>query len=68
MNELPYILLDQLSMNQLGEFDTYEEAEEVFFRFVRAEPSAAEHLEIWHEGGTAPIPVDPEKLHRVTTG
>ena len=66
MNELPYILLDQASMNQLGEFETYEEAEEVFFRFVRPSPSAAEHLEIWHEDGIEPIRVDPEKLRPFT--
>ena len=67
MTDRPFLLLDRLSRNFLGEFSTYEEAEEVFFRFVRAEPSAAEHLEIWDEDGTEPIPVDPEKVREATT-
>lgn len=66
MTDRPYVLVDQETMNQLGEFETFEEAEEVFFRYVRPSPSAAEHLEIWHEDGTEPIPVDPDKLRRFT--
>ena len=65
-SEPEYILFDRASGNQLGEFATFEEAEEAFFDFVRPCPSAAEHLEIWHEDGTEPIPVDPEKLRAVT--
>ncbi len=66
MSEQPYLLLDRETKNFLGEFATFEEAEEAFFRFVGASRSAAEHLEIWREDGTEPIPVDPEKLRAVT--
>ncbi len=66
--EPEYILFDRASGNQLGEFDVFEKAEEAFFRYVRADPSAAKHLEIWDESGTEPLPVDPEKLRHVTAG
>ncbi len=62
--EVEYILLDQLTMNQLGEFATFEEAEEAFFDFVRPHPPAAEHIEIWHDGER--LEVDAEKIRRVT--
>lgn len=65
--EPEFILFDRASGNQLGEFATYEQAEDVFFRFVLADPSAADSLEIWDESGTEPIPVDPEKTRRSTT-
>jgi hypothetical protein len=65
MNEPEYILLDRATRNQLGEFDTFEKAEETFFRYVSAAPSAAEHLEIWHEDDGR-LEVDPEKIRRVT--
>lgn len=61
-----YILFGRASGNQLGEFDTFEKAEEVFFRYVRADPSAADHLESWGEDGAVPLRIDPEKLRRVT--
>ena len=67
MSDVPYRLFDRLTGNFLGEFETYEEAEEAFFDFVRPHPPAAEHLEIWDEDGTEPIRVDPEKIRRVTT-
>jgi len=65
--EPEFVLFDRLSGNFLGEFSTHEEAEEVYLRFVRADASAAEHLEIWDEDGTEPIPVDPEKVREATT-
>jgi len=49
-----YILLDQASMNELGEFDTFAEAEACFLRFVKAEPTAVEHLEIWDDDEDIP--------------
>jgi hypothetical protein len=64
--EPEYILFDRGSGNQLGEFDTFEKAEEVFLRYVRADPSAADRLEIWDEDGAVPLRIDPEKLRRVT--
>ena len=66
--QVAHILLDQLTMNQLGEFATFEEAEEAFFRFVKPHPPAAEHLEIWRDDGKNPerLEVDPEKIRRVT--
>jgi len=65
-SEAEYILFDRASGNQLGEFATFEKAEETFLRYVAADPSAAPDLEIWHEDGTEPMPVDPEKLRRFT--
>ena len=67
MSDAPYTLFDRKTGNFLGEFETYEEAEDAFFDFVRPSPSAAEHLEIWAEDDSAPIPVDPEKIRQVTT-
>jgi len=61
-----YILLDQLSMNQLGEFDTFAEAEACLLRFVKAEPSAVEHLEIWDDDEDIRLDVDPDKIQAVT--
>lgn len=59
-----YILLDQASMNQLGEFDTFAEAEETLLRFVAADVRAADSLEIWDDDLDTRVPVDPEKLRR----
>ena len=64
--DLVYLLLDRASRNFLGEFETFEKAEETLLRYVAADPSAAPDLEIWHEDGTEPIPVDPEKLRKFT--
>jgi hypothetical protein len=62
---LDYVLLDRATCNQLGEFETLEEAEETYFRYVSGDPTAAEHLEIWHEDDGR-LEVDPEKIRRVT--
>ena len=67
MSKLVYLLLDRASRNFLGEFETFEEAEETLLRYVRAAPQATADLEIWHEDSTEPIRVDPEKIRRVTT-
>ena len=61
-----YILLDQASMNELGEFDTFAEAEACFLRFVKAEPTAVEHLEIWDDDEDIRLDVDPDKIQAVT--
>ena len=68
MTEQPYVLLDRKSRNFLGWFDTLEEAEEVFFRFVKAHPPAAEQIEIWRNDGknAEQLVVDPDKIRRVT--
>ena len=65
-NDGRYILLDQLSMNELGEFDTFAEAEACFLRFVKAEPTAVEHLEIWDDDEDVRLDVDPDKIQAVT--
>ncbi len=67
-SEVEYILLDQLTMNHLGEFATLEEAEEAFFDFVKPHPPAAEHIEIWRDDGETSerLFVDPEKIRRLT--
>lgn len=64
MSEGRYLLLDEASMNQLGEYDTFSEAEETLLRFVAADSCAAESLEIWGDNSDERLPVDPEKLRR----
>ena len=56
-----YIVHDQLSRNQLGEFDTLEEAEEALRRFLAHAPNA-EHLEIWDDNDDVRVEIDPETL------
>ena len=65
---IEYVVFDQLTMNQLGEFATFEEAEECFFRFVGPHPPAAEHILIWRNDGKdiVRVEVDPEKIRRLT--
>ena len=65
MREKPYVLLDRASRNFLGEFQTFEEAEAALLRYVEADATAADDLELWHEESTR-LPVDPEKLRRAT--
>lgn len=65
MSDQPFVLLDRATRNFLGEFATFEEAEDALLGFVEAAPSAAQHLEIWSEDGSH-LPVDPEKLRRVS--
>jgi hypothetical protein len=62
--DLEYILFDRASGNQLGEFDTFEQAEATLLRYVAASPEAAPELEIWLEDEQ--LPVDPEKIRRLT--
>jgi hypothetical protein len=66
MNEHRFIVFDRLSRNQLGEFPSIDAAEECLLRFVRADRSAAEHLEIWDDEEDAILSVDPEKIAAVT--
>jgi hypothetical protein len=61
-----YILLDQTSMNELGAFDTFADAEACFLRFVKAEPSAVDRLEIWDDEEDVRLDVGPDKIHAVT--
>jgi hypothetical protein len=63
MTEPDVVLFDRLSRNQLGEFETVDQALEVLRRFVQAEPSAIGHLEIWD--GDTQVAVDPVTLHRL---
>jgi hypothetical protein len=66
MNRYRFIVFDRLSRNQLGEFPTVVAAEECFLRFVRADPAAVEHLEIWDDDKEIKLRVDPEKINAVT--
>ena len=59
--EESFILLDRVSRNVLGEFESLEDAQTDRLEWVGAEPDAAESLEIWH--GDIQVPVDPESLH-----
>ena len=58
-----FVVLDQITRNQLGEFATVEEAEACLLRFIEADPSAVEHLEIWDDEKGVQIELDPEKSH-----
>ena len=53
-----FILLDQASMNQLGEFDTLAEAKETLARFVAHTLEAAADLEIWDDDEDVRIEID----------
>lgn len=66
MTRRRFIVLDQLSRNELGHFDTVAEAEACFLRFVRAEPTAVEHLEIWDDDEDIRLDIDPDKIRAVT--
>ena len=64
MDEFEYVLLDRATANFLGEWHTYEEAEETYLEYIRAAPDAIERLELWHDDER--IHVDPEKINAVT--
>jgi len=66
MSKHRFIVFDRLSRNQLGEFATIDAAEECLLRFVRAEPGAAPHLEIWDDDRAEILGVDPAKIAAVT--
>ncbi len=66
MSEYRYVVFDRLSRNQLGEFPTLDDAEACFLRFVKAEPSAVEHLEIWDDDKEIRLDIDPRKIEAVT--
>lgn len=63
MAEPDVVLFDRVSRNQLGEFETVDEALDALRRYVAADSSAIEHLEIWD--GDTQIAIDPETLHRL---
>ena len=44
MDKFEYVLLDRATANFLGEWHTYEEAEETYLSYIRAAPEAFEHL------------------------
>jgi hypothetical protein len=62
MGEHRFIVLDQLSRNQLGEFATRADAEACFLRFVQAEPAAIEHLEIWDDDEDVRLEIDLDAI------
>ena len=57
-----FVVLDQISRNQLGEFPTVEEAEACLLRFVDADPCAAEYLEIWDDKRDVRLEINPARL------
>lgn len=59
-SRLRYTPIDQASRNELGHFDTLEDALQARARFVTAAPEAAEDLEIWDEDEDARVELDPE--------
>ena len=58
MNPHRFVILDQLSRNELGHFPTRGEAEACWLRFIEAEPTAVEHLEIWDYDEDVRLAVD----------
>jgi hypothetical protein len=63
-HETRFVLLDQASMNELGAFATFEEAERTLLRFVSGDARAAESLEIWDDELDTRLPVDGKKVRR----
>lgn len=57
-----FILLDQASANQLGEFATFEEAEAALLRFAGADPAAVPDLEIWDDDQDIRLDIDLRKI------
>ncbi len=45
MDEFAYVLLDRWSTNYLGEWHTYEEAEETYLEYIRADPDGVARLD-----------------------
>ena len=62
MNRHRFVILDQLSGNELGHFATRAEAEASWLRFIDAEPAAVEHLELWDYDANARLDLDPEAI------
>jgi hypothetical protein len=66
MSQYRFIVLDQLSRNELGHFATRPEAEACWLRFVDAEPTAVEHLEIWDDDEDVRLDVDLDAIRSTT--
>jgi len=66
MNQHRFVILDQLSANELGHFATRAEAEASWLRFIDAEPTAVEHLEIWDYDTNVCLDVDPDVVRATT--
>jgi hypothetical protein len=66
MNPHRFVVLDQLSRNELGHFATRAEAEKCWLEFVRADPSVVGDLEIWDRDEHVRLDVDPDKISAVT--
>ena len=66
MNPHRFVILDQLSRNELGHFATRAAAEECWLRFIDAEPTAVEHLEIWDYDKGVRLDVDPDAVRATT--
>ena len=66
MNPHRFVILDQLSANELGHFPTRAAAEECWLRFIDAEPTAVEHLEIWDYDKGIRLDVDLDAVRATT--
>lgn len=66
MNPHRFVIFDQLSCNELGHFPTRAEAEASWLRFIRAEPTAVDHLEIWDYDEDVRLDVDADKIRAAT--
>ncbi len=62
MTRFRYTLIDQGSLNELGHFDTLDEAVAARARFVAAEPDVETDLEIWDEDEDARVALDSETV------
>ncbi len=62
MTRLRYTLIDQGSLNELGHFDTLDEAVRARARFVTAAPDADGDLEIWDEDEDVRVAHDSENV------
>ena len=57
-----YIVIDTLSRNVLGEFDSLVEAKSLFLRLVAATPDAYRDLRVLSDGGVEQI-VPRQEVH-----
>ena len=67
MNQHRFVIFDQLSRNELGHFATRSEAEACWLRFIDAEPTAVEHLEIWDYDEDVRLAVDLDTVRAAAT-
>ena len=57
-----YIVIDTLSRNVLGEYDSLVEAKSLFLRLVTATPDAYRNLRVLSDGGVEQV-VSQQEVH-----